>query len=398
MVEAKNNIFDKLVQYCLWGLVFFMPFSKSFIEIMITGAIIFWCAKKIREKDFKVHVNYLFISFALFLAINAASVFYSHFFSLSLRAFFSKCLKFVMLFLIIYDTIDTKEKMHDLSVIGLISVFIVTLDGFAQKFLGGVDVLHQYPIFNESYVTASFPFPNDYATWIIVFLPVLLSLSLFGPWNHKGVFFNAAGTALLLFSLFLTKARGAWLGFFIALLIFSFIKMKKSLAVIFIGICIVAYALSPAHVKKDILSTISFKDRFVMNDVSVKMFKDHPIIGTGINSYFQRYMSYRDDKFKDKKGSYAHNCYLQTAVDLGIVGLAIFLNLLAAIFNVSFLRIKKMKDAYLSNLGLGVLVGIAGYCVYAAFDTSFYSLPLATLFWFSAGFLFAVTKVYERQN
>ncbi|MCK4462886.1 MAG: O-antigen ligase family protein, partial [Candidatus Omnitrophica bacterium] len=184
------------------------------------------------------------------------------------------------------------------------------------------------------------------------------------------------------------------LAFFVGLIFLGFLR-SKAIVIAFVVLAIVFYIFSPQKVKDAITSTLSFKDRIEMWKNSGEMLKDKPIQGFGLNTFYENYKYYRKDKFKYKKGSYAHNCYLQQAVEVGIPGLLIFLYLLFSIFKIPFKIISKAGNKFSLNLALGIWIGLFNFCIYAFFDTNFYSLPLVILFWFMAGLLFSTQKIYK---
>ena len=142
-----------------------------------------------------------------------------------------------------------------------------------------------------------------------------------------------------------------------------------------------------------IFGVSSVSDRFFMWGTGWEIFKAHPIIGNGLNTFFREFMKYRNDEWKGKKGAYAHNCYLQMAADTGVVGLAGFLFLIAAYFVNIGRSLRRIKDRLYSSVLLGISMGVLAFLVLGFFDTNLYSLNLATLFWASIGISSAVIKV-----
>ena len=134
-------------------------------------------------------------------------------------------------------------------------------------------------------------------------------------------------------------------------------------------------------------------DRPVMLKNSVEIFKKHPIIGNGLNTFFVEYREIRNDSEKGRRGSYAHNCYLQMAADIGLLGLISFLLFVSAVLAAGFKVLKTVKDPLYYSLILGIGMGLTAFLVHSAGDTNLYSLPLAALFWLSAGVLLATIKL-----
>jgi O-antigen ligase len=149
---------------------------------------------------------------------------------------------------------------------------------------------------------------------------------------------------------------------------------------------------------RDIFGFTSMKDRGAMWTTGAEIFKKHPIIGNGINTFFGLYREMRNDEWKGEKGSYAHNCYLQMAADTGVLGLGAFLLFIAALIGraVRFLRIK--GDPFYHSLGTGLVIGLSAFLMHSFFDTNLYSLNLASLFWISSGILASVLNVARNEE
>ena len=116
---------------------------------------------------------------------------------------------------------------------------------------------------------------------------------------------------------------------------------------------------------------------------ALEIIKKNPLIGTGLNTY---------SKVEVKHG-YPHNCYLQMAAEIGIIGLLAFLFILWRIFYNGFGTLKKIADPYYQNILMGLLAGFLGFLVHSFVDTNFYSVQLGSLMWVWMGFIIAIQKL-----
>jgi putative inorganic carbon (HCO3(-)) transporter len=94
-------------------------------------------------------------------------------------------------------------------------------------------------------------------------------------------------------------------------------------------------------------------------------------------------------------GGYAHNCYLQTMAETGIIGLASFLYILYCFYRNFFQNFRRIKDEWLSLIALGFAAGISGFLVHIFIDTHLYSLQLGTMFWLALGIAIAAQQAQE---
>jgi len=121
---------------------------------------------------------------------------------------------------------------------------------------------------------------------------------------------------------------------------------------------------------------------------AINMIKDYPVFGVGLNTY-----SIVGRGYKINWGGYPHNCYLQMAVEIGIVGLLSFLWIIFVIFRNSLKNLKIMNDPFLQLALLGALAGYYGFLVHSFFDTNFYSVQLGSLLWLVMGIIIAVQRI-----
>jgi len=390
-----------IIKWCVYAIIFAAPFSKSISEASIAIAITFWLVNKALNRNFRLERTDLNLPFAIFLITVIPSLFVSNYHLLSLRAFFAKVLKFVLLYFVIVENMNTKSKLKDLFIIALISMIIIMTDGLVQYYGGCVDFLHKYPAFKyrlpdegffKGFPTASFPYPNDFAAWMLLTLTPLACVTMFSLKNKNIRYLTAFICFGLLYLFFLTKARGAWIALAVSVIYIALSKKK-----IWLLILIAAFIILPFIFRMEMAEYIfgfgSIGDRFSMWGTGWEIFKNHPLIGNGLNTFFLEFKEYRNDKWKGLKGSYAHNCYLQMAADTGLVGLAGFVWLMLSYFFSVVKRLKDIKDEFYGPILWGISIGAFAFLIHSFFDTNLYSLNLATLFWCAIGISGAILKL-----
>lgn len=414
---ARNNIagiLDKIAEVSLYVLIFALPFSKSIIEISIVTAFASLGLKKIITKDFKLKKTPLdLLLFAFFIA-SSISIVNADFKLLVLRSLVSKCLKYIILYFVIVETIDSAAKLKNLIKITIFSAIVVMVDCYIQYYVTHVDLVRFYPSFKFvlpppnhfrldylgfpvphpyflGFPTGPFPFPNDLSAWMLVILIPVLCFFIWYAGTFRSRLLFSLFLAPLAFLFYLANTRSAWLSFLVSFLLVSFVGNKKKVIAIFLLIIMV---LSPFLIKDkigDIFGYTSMQDRYYMWRIGWKIFLEHPIIGNGFNTFFVKFKEFREEKeYKNKKGSYAHNAYLQIAADTGIIGLAAFLFLIGRVFISAFGYIRKKEDLFCRTFAMGLGAGLSAFLIHSFFDTNLQSLPLATLFWFSLSVLMSL--------
>ena len=195
----------------------------------------------------------------------------------------------------------------------------------------------------------------------------------------------------------MTKVRGAWAAFAI---VFSFLTVNKlkKIGVVLLIILMLGIFLTQESTVTYIMALTSIKDRSVMWQNGWEIFKKHPIIGNGLNTFFVNYKEVRKDSFTGERGSYAHNCYLQMAADIGLFGLISFLVFVFLSIRRAFASLRRIKEPFYHSLILGISLGLLAYLLHSFVDTNLYSLNLAVLFWLSLGILLAAIKIADPEK
>jgi len=382
---------DYAIKWSVCAVVFALPFSKSLAECGIAISIIAWISKKILKKEMGVAYSALNLSLLFYVLACVPSLFISSYTALSLKAFITKVVKYAAFYYVIIDTVDTKEMATDILIIGFLSACVILVDGLVQYYGSGIDFLHNYPAFKmrvpwdpvgffRGFPTASFPYPNDLAAWIVIVLFPAMAVALFDLKKSMFRVFCAALSLGLLYLVFLTKVRSVWMGMILSIVYMAVSKKMTWLFIILVIVLALPFILK-MEMAQYIFQTGSLHDRMDMWKTGWEIFKQHPIIGNGVNTFFVTFMNLRQDEWKGTRGSYAHNCYLQMAADIGIVGLGAFAWVIIAYFTSVVRSLKHMTDPFYHNALWGLSIGVFVFLVQSFFDTNLYSLNLAILFW-----------------
>lgn len=159
--------------------------------------------------------------------------------------------------------------------------------------------------------------------------------------------------------------RGLWLGVFVSVLIMAIIKKRV------LGIAVIVFTLSAAillyktnegvRVRMNNAVSVkhpSIKDRIFLWKAHLAMFKDHPLMGIGLNMSEKHIHTYHM-KVNGEPGlmSHAHNNIIQVLSSTGILGLIFFLWFMIKILVDG---IKGIKTSDENTLNYGLLVGFIG--------------------------------------
>jgi putative inorganic carbon (hco3(-)) transporter len=233
--------------------------------------------------------------------------------------------------------------------------------------------------------------PNYFAQILLVLVP----LALFLGWEERSnrlrvLAFAAAGTMVA--ATVLTYSRGGALalgGVLLASLLVRGINVRRVAAGA--AVLLVIAALLPQDFSRrvatvveilpgqeeDVLQDSSFQERLLLAGVAWEMFRAQPVLGVGAGNYAVRFDDYagqvasaaRDYGMADD-ARYPHNLYLELGAEGGVVGLASFLAVMAAVLAAlhhARRRFRAGGDPLMAGLAAALAIGIGGYLVSSLF-------------------------------
>ncbi len=211
-----------------------------------------------------------------------------------------------------------------------------------------------------------------------------------------------AATMLLVFvALMLTFSRGAFVGFIVVNALFLF--WRRSILTWIAGAFLIALLAWKLPGAMSARLTMGFDSD--MNTVSagrvdeiwlplIPWFQDAPIFGHGLSSILWS-PQLRNEQILTV--SHPHNAYLQTLLDLGLVGLA----LVGAYFVLVWRGFRRLaRDPSLTpvqrGLFLGAAAGLAGFLVASLGGSSLTPATEQAYLWFAIGMMYGVLARKER--
>jgi O-antigen ligase/branched-subunit amino acid transport protein AzlD len=274
----------------------------------------------------------------------------------------AKWSEFVIIVLLGAQYIRTRKQIYAI-------VVITILAGITQAFYGYLqDIFNLGP---EAFIRASslrvygtFGQPNPFGGYINMPLAIALALMLLGRnWTTR----ICAGIATILLGLavFLSQSKGAEMAAAAGLLFIIFVgmpRLRRPIGLVaIVGLVVVALftlgripitVLNPL-LKQVGLAGLSFTapsaadyataERIAHWIAGIRMFLAHPILGVGIGNFPDVYSHYYITIFTVSL-DHAHDYYINTAAESGVVGLVGFLFFLMAHFvasGSSYLQINK---------------------------------------------------------
>ncbi|PYP93180.1 MAG: hypothetical protein DMG65_01530 [Candidatus Angelobacter sp. Gp1-AA117] len=160
--------------------------------------------------------------------------------------------------------------------------------------------------------------------------------------------------AITLYCLLYSFSRGGYVALLAGLLVIGILKNRKMVLVV-AGLLLTWQLIVPVAVQERINMTVdedqhleeSANQRVQLWTDAQELVRSNPALGTGYATYM--YMG-RVEGLKD-----THNIYVKVLVETGVIGMVVFLWLLARLFSTAWRLFRQSGDAFSNGLALGLL-------------------------------------------
>ena len=251
--------------------------------------------------------------------------------------------------------------------------------------------------------------------YLIVTFP-LIAFFLSGWKNHKTlsfVFFLMAVVSIS--AIALTYQRGPVAALIFQLLLFSVLywhvsgRTRKSFfQCIGITIGTVVILLITDHFflyGKGLHHFVTAKfggGRWQLWKICREMFVNNPVLGIGVGKYHYFVPQYGELAEVPWRSvifgrSTAHNVYLHTLSEQGIIGLGCFVFLIGKIFTDMFRKLRIMTHLH-KAAAIAISVSLCGWLAFGFSQNMFYLRSMQIFFWIMLGFLVVILRPYTQQS
>ena len=377
-----QNLLDKLHIY---------PLGNDLVDIFIIAFIFCWVFKRKQNEIFwqKAHENkailfYLILTYA-YLWIGSFS------FEIDLPISIYD-LRFTnwknhailpILFFIILNNITERRQIIILLGCIVFSMLLVCL-GFKAN-LGSVASHFQHD--RRSLGVFSYLGPNEIGAFFATYSMIILALLL-----ESRQIIVRLGLALVfafnMWSLLFTWSRGAYVAAFVGCVYLAFLRNRIILLLLF-ALPICWQTVLPLSVIERVEMTRSEEGnlegsgfgRIQMWNHGLQLFKKNPF-GYGLDTIqflgFHKH-GHWDTEFKIKKDP--HNKYIEYLVEMGVLGLFIFLYLYYLAFLSGWRLYRTANDIFFKGLGVGFSACVLSSMVVNIFGDRWTYVPLAAFYW-----------------
>ncbi len=228
-----------------------------------------------------------------------------------------------------------------------------------------------------------FGIPNSLAALLELLIPACLVML----WSRTASLVlraaAGAGAALFLFALILTGSRGGWISLTLALALWPLLGRghwwKKVTGVVAVGVlAVVAFAAlyrfsAEARGRMQPFLDGQFESsRPIIWRVGLHIWREHPWLGAGAGSYNVLFDQYRPRGFLNEP-QWAHNDYLNTLSDYGVVGFALWFGAGACLLGLGWRAVNRARRpdgarSSESSWKLGLWLGCVSFALHLGVD------------------------------
>ena len=385
----------------LGSLIIFSPLIEggtTHLPVLIMRLVLFcvltvWTIHQIKLGATVLIWNRLIPVLMLFLGCAALSLLWAPYKNASVQWVIS-ILMYAVMFGVIFQGIRTGRQVWQV-------VMVVVGMGLCEGVLGIV----QYVWLGEARAKGTFFNPNFFAMYEAAVLSIVVGLLSFIPqyelkgWQRMFLW----STAAITFCAFMVaQSRGALLALVTAVIFIGCYRFGK-IALMILIVTLVAGAVIPNPLKQRMLD-VSVQDPYAFSRIdiwknSIERIVDRPL-GVGLGMYKYSSFQYRFPIESNivrygKRAESAHNEYLQMSVEMGVVGLVIFLFGIGIWGRGVKVTLGTELEPWERGLVTGLTGAVLGILVHGAVDSVFHEPTLVILLIVCGGLalVFRSTKI-----
>jgi O-antigen ligase len=360
----------------------------SITDIFILGLLLIWLIE-ISTKDYPYAVFFTRLSLPAILYIEAAAI--SMLWAPRLDLAFMEVFRMIKVFILFLILLNHIRDKHDLRLAMWALIATVAFESLVaglQIIRGGrlgLEFLGEAPPDPDGdaslwRVMGTLGHPNKLATYIESLLLLCMGSFLI----EKKKWLKTVSLVILglgFVTLIMTGSRGAWIGFFIAFIVFIFFSIRNKhidiKAIIKPAIAAVLLMAIVAAAFSSMLTERIFGDdygsaesRIPMFQIAVNIISAHPVGGVGINNYQVNMRQYNDSVRAMRYTTIprpVHNMFLLVAGETGFIGLAAMMTLLIS-FTIVLIKTSASPSPILAMISICLLGGLCAFCVHGMVD------------------------------
>lgn len=403
-----KGVFEKIIEFTLLGLIFWRPFFSGIVypwsctltQILVLALALLWLLKMTFAGEIRLHRTLLDLPILAFFLVAVTSTLTSVNLHSSLSCLY-RLTCYLLAYYLIINNLSHPKKIQRASLVILAGAFLIALYGIYQYRFGLEDV---YRTLATSDITpqeladikgrilsrrvfATFILPSNMAGYLGMVIPLGIGCFLARRSRAERILLIIVIVTMMA-ALGATKSIGGILSLVVGIALGAVLMkwgMRKVAifgVLLLLTICIGFFFVYKEGELWDPSSKVTL--RLYNWKGALEIIKDHPFTGTGMGTFGTAYLRYKAPQANETQ--FAHNWYLQSASEMGLLGLVALLWLLIILFKNGARTLMQIKgdDRWIAA---GLLTGLGVYALHNLIDMDSYIPGIQMLFWVMAGLL-----------
>jgi O-antigen ligase len=361
-------------------------FSIAVNSISLGLMALLWAMVMMSERRWGVRPTPLDWFFLAYLLAEILATAFS--LNVAQSVYFSRRVLLLGIVYFIASVIDGERFLRRAVVVLLGTATLVSLLGVGKVILGAMDATNRLGIF-QFYMTTS--------ELMMIAALYLLAFVIHHDTPPKVRMLALAALIPVLFSLYATVTRGAYLGFVAGATVIALIRNRKLIIPLVLVIALVLL-FAPPFVENRVKSIVDIHHpenagRIMIWTAGLRIFADHPLVGVGDIDLGDLLREYADPGYLGLWG-HMHNVLLHYLVTLGLVGFIAVVAMFTAIAKTEWRAYRATRNSwFLGSLTVASLGVFAGLQVHGLTEWTFGDQEAMVVFWVSVGFAIAAWRI-----
>jgi O-antigen ligase len=332
---------------------------------MAVLTVLSWLGHSLFNKSAKIVWNLPCSFFAAFILWLFISSFFSTSFDVSMPFFLENFIPIVVLFFLILNSFSKIEDLDlfvstvALSVLGIIAAAAyVTLRDYSYD--GSLFRLHSSGLWGNS---------NDLAALIVCAMPLGLG-PLISPEKklnkkqspQKTKILTFLYLCILLSAVLWTQSRGALIAVSLGAITYFLLYMRSfkatTITAVVVVLAVLCSELLPTREEQDVETSNSARANYLI--AGIRMAKDHPLFGVGMNKYSDLYEHYTPAFFEWGRRT-AHSTWVLILAEEGIIGLLLFVALCLSVTIYAWRMRRRYPQFFLALITYGTAMSFLSH-------------------------------------
>ncbi|MBI5418339.1 O-antigen ligase family protein [Candidatus Poribacteria bacterium] len=376
----NTELYYKIETISIFIFLFALPLSISISQLGFFLALIMWIAINFKNKSFNNNNNELNIPILFYVFINFISIIIIAHTKNSIIEFGS--LGLILIFYIINSINEKKNIIYFLYTLMFVGV-IVSIFG-----------IYQHSQDNQLRVESTLGSCMTLGHFLSMLIILEIGLIAYEKEKIKRIVI-ALSLIIMGFGITYSYTRGAWLGLFAGIMVFSILKKNYTILVaLFIFLIFFIYTdnFFLDRIRGGTLSLdYSSKQRLYIWETSIKTAMEHPIFGIGLKNFRNFFLKTPPPAWEGIPYENAHNIFIQHMIELGIPGVLSFMWIIALYLKNAYSILKKNNNKY-KPIIISSLSAFIAFTVSGIFDYNYGDKKIFMFLWFIMGITFLLSK------